>query len=138
MELTEYDPFKKSSVPYALDRGSQSFSLIEVKNKKDQQFNIAIKQAQQEFDNLKQIADVINKQALQIKDRLEVTEMIYQAEYNFEPVSDETYWVAKDLKKDIFILCVLGPKDWSTSPPEHYKYISKVRFLANGLWEKIG
>lgn len=137
MELTEYDPFKKASVPYALDRGSQSFSLVEVKDKKDQQFNLAIKQAQQEFENLKQIADVINQQALQIKNRLEVTEMIHQAEYNFEPVPDEIYWVAKDLKKDIFILCVLGPDEWAISPPEHYSYISKVRFLPNGLWERL-
>lgn len=137
MEITEYDLFKKSSVPYALDRGAPQFSLIEVKNKKDQQFNLAIKQAQQEFQNLKQIAEVINQQAQQIKERLEVTEMIYHAEYNFIPIADSVYWVAKDLEKNIYMLCILGPNDWSTHPPENYKYISKVRFLANGLWEKL-
>lgn len=137
MEITEYDPFKKASVPYALDRGSQNFSLVEVKSKKDQQYNLAIKQAQQEFENLKQIAEVINKQAQQIKDRLEVTQIIYQAEYNFTPIPDNTYWVAKDTEKDIFILCILGPKEWSTNPPENYEYISEVKYLANGLWEKV-
>lgn len=137
MELTEYDTFKKSSVPYALDRGSQNFSLVEVKSKKDQQYNLAIKQAQQEFENLKQIAEVINKQAQQIKDRLEITQIIYQAEYNFTPIPDSIYWVAKDTEKDIFILCILGPKEWATNPPENYEYISEVKYLANGLWEKV-
>lgn len=137
MELTEYDPFKKSSVPYALDRGSQSFSLVEVKSKKDQQYNLAIQQAQQEFENLKQIAEVINKQAQQIKDRLEVAEIIYNTEYNFTPVPGSTYWIVEDTEKNIFILCILGPKDWSPNPPQNYKYISEVRYLANGLWDKV-
>jgi len=137
MEITQYDPFKKASVPYALDRGSQNFSLVEVKSKKDQHYNLAVKQAQQEFENLKQIAEVINKQAQQIKERLEVTQMIYQAEYSFTPVPDSTYWIAKDTEKDIFILCILGPKEWATKPPKNYEYISEVKYLANGLWEKI-
>ncbi len=137
MEITEQDTFKKSSVSYALDRGAPQFSLVEVKSKKDQQYNLAIQQAQQEFENLKQIAEVINKQAQQIKERLEVTEMIYHAEYNFTPIADNVYWVAKDLEKNIYMLCILGPNDWSTHPPENYEYISKVKFLANGLWEKM-
>jgi hypothetical protein len=136
MEITEYDPFKKASVSYALDRGAPKFDLIEVKDKKDQQYNIAIKQAQPEFDNLKQIADVIHKQAIQIKERIELTQQIYLAEYSFEPSPDSLYWLAQDTKKDILMLCILGPKDWSAGPPDNYKYIQQVRYLANGLWEK--
>ena len=137
MQITEQDTFKKSSVSYALDRGAPQFSLVEVKSKKDQQYNLAIQQAQQEFENLKQIAEVINKQAQQIKDRLEVTDMIYHAEYNFVPIPGNVYWVAKDTEKNVFILCILGPKDWSTNPPKNYEYISEVKHLANGLWEKF-
>lgn len=137
MEITEYDTFKKSSVPYALDRGSLNFSLIEVKSKKDQLYNLAVQHAQTEFDNLKQIADVINKQAQQIKERLEVTQMVFEAEYNFTPIAGSTYWLAKETEKDILMLCLLGPKDWATGAPSSYSYITEVKYLANGLWEKI-
>lgn len=137
MEITEYDTFKKASSSYALDRGAPKFDLVEVKSKKDQNYNLAVQQAQKEFDNLKQIADVINKQAQQIKERLEVSKLVYQAEYNFSPVADSKYWLVKDTEKDILTICVLGPKDWSTDAPISYQYIAQIQFLANGLWEKI-
>ena len=96
-----------------------------------------MQQAQKEFENLKQIADVINKQAQQIKERLETTELIYNAERTFTPVVGAKYWLIKDTKKNNIKIVVLGPNDWSTNPPENYQYISEVQFLANGLWENV-
>jgi len=135
MQITPQDINKKPFVPYALDRGAPKFDLIDIKSIKDQEYNLSIKQAQQEFDKLKEIAIVINNQAKQIKDRMELTHLIYQAEYNFKPVAGNTYWLAKNTEKNIFILCLLGPKDWSGGPPEMYEYIQQVRSLPNGLWE---
>jgi hypothetical protein len=137
MQITQEDIIKKPFVPYALDRGAPKFELIDVKSKKDQNYNLATQQAQKEFENLKQIADVINKQAQQIKERLEISELIYHAEYNFIPVAGGNYWLVKDIKKDMLIVCMLGPTDWSTEPPKNYQYISKIKYLANGLWEKF-
>lgn len=136
MQITQQDINKKPFVPYALDRGAPKFELIDVKSKKDQNYNLATQQAQKEFENLKQIADVINKQAQQIKERLEISELIYHAEYNFVPVAGGDYWLVKDIKKDMLIVCILGPTDWSTEPPKNYQYISKIKYLPNGLWEK--
>lgn len=135
MQITEHDPYKKASSSYALDRGAPSFALIDVKNKKDQLYNLAIESAKQEFNNLKQIADVINKQAGDIKDKLETTQYVYTASYNFEPIPGNEYWLAKDNKENRIILCLLGPNDWSASPPDNYSYIRKVKCLPNGLWE---
>jgi len=83
------------------------------------------------------MADVINNQAKQIKERMELTHLIYLAEYNFKPVVDNTYWLIKNTKKNTFILCLLGPEDWSGGPPEAYEYIQQVRSLPNGLWEAV-
>ena len=137
MEITEYDPLKKSIVPYGLDRGAPKFDIIETKTKKDQHYNLAVQQAQKEFENLKQIADVINKQAQQIKERLETTELIYKAERTFTPVVGANYWLIKDTKKNNIKIVVLGPKEWATKHPENYEYISEVKYLANGLWENV-
>lgn len=136
MQITEYDPYKKAAVSYALDRGAPKFDLVEVKSKKDQNYNLAVQQAQKEFENLKQIADIINQQAQQIKERLEITELVYHAEYNFIPIAGGEYWLVKDTEKDILTICFLGPKDWATEAPKNYEYISKIKYLANGLWEK--
>lgn len=137
MQLTEQDTFKKSSAPYALDRGAPKFDLVEVKSKKDQHYNLAIQQAQREFDNLKQIAEVINKQALDIKDQLALTNLVYKAEYQFQPVAGNNYWLVRETKSDALILCILGPKDWSAGAPKNYQYLEHITFLPNGLWKKV-
>ncbi len=137
MQITEYDTFKKASAPYALDRGAPKFDLVEVKSKKDQNYNLAIQQAQKEFDNLKQIADVISKQAQQIKERLETTKLIYHAEYNFTPTAGSKYWLVKDIEASILRICILGPKDWTGEAPKNYEYISQIQYLPNGLWENV-
>ena len=79
LQLTEFDPLLRATATYALDRGAPKFDIIETKSKKDQHYNLAVQQAQAEFENLKQIADVINKQAQQIKERLEITELVHNA-----------------------------------------------------------
>jgi hypothetical protein len=136
MQITQEDINKKPFVSYALDRGALKFDIIETKSKKDQHYNLAIQQAQKEFENLKQIADVINQQVQQIKERLEITELVYNAERSFTPVVGAIYWIIKDTKKNNIQIVVLGPKDWSADPPLNYEYISKIKYLANGLWEK--
>jgi hypothetical protein len=136
MQITQEDINKKPFVSYALDRGALKFDIIETKSKKDQHYNLAIQQAQKEFENLKQIADVINQQVQQIKERLEITELVYNAERSFTPVVGAIYWIIKHTKKNNIQIVVLGPKDWSADPPLNYEYISKIKYLANGLWEK--
>jgi hypothetical protein len=137
MEITELDLLKKSIVPYGLDRGAPKFDIIETKSKKDQHYNLAVQQAHAEFENLKQIADAINKQAQQIKERLEITNLVHKAERSFTPVVGAIYWIIKDTKKNNIQIVVLGPKDWSAGPPSNYEYIFCIKYLANGLWEKF-
>lgn len=135
MKITPEDIIKKPFVPYPLDRGAPKFHLIDVKSIKDQEYNLALKQAQQEFDKLREVADVITGQVNQIKARMELTQQIYLAEYNFKPVPGKTYWLVRHSKKNVLILCLLGPEDWAHGPPEVYEYIKQVRSLPNGLWE---
>jgi hypothetical protein len=137
MKITEFDPLKKATATYALDRGAPKFDIIETKSKKDQHYNLAVQQAQKEFEHLKEIADVINKQVQQIKERLEVTELVQNAEHTFTPVVGASYWIIKDTKSNRIKIVVLGPKDWSAGPPQNYEYISEIIYLANGLWQKI-
>ena len=137
MQITQEDINKKPFVSYALDRGAPKFDIIETKSKKDQHYNLAIQQAQKEFENLKQIADVINGQVQQIKERLEITELVYNAERSFTPVVGAIYWIIKDTKKDNIQIVVLGPKDWSHGTPSNYEYLQEIKYLANGLWEKV-
>lgn len=137
MQITKFDPLKKATATYALDRGAPKFDIIETKNKKDQHYNLAVQQAQKEFENLKELADTINKQVQEIKERLEITELVHNAERSFTPVVGTNYWIIKDTKNNNIKIVVLGPKDWSINPPSNYQYIAEIKYLANGLWQNI-
>lgn len=135
MEIDNIDCFKKSSSNYALDRGSQFFELSIPQNKKDLINNQIIQNANEELNKLKEIVLVAQKQALEIKKRVEVTLLINDAVFNFEPKIYETYWLAfnKEINKNI--LTVLGPSDWAFGPPSYYEFLHMVKYLPNGLWE---
>lgn len=135
MEIEEIDTFKKSSSNYALDRGSQFFELVIPQNKKDLIANQTIQNANEELNKLKEIVLVAQKQALEIKKRVEVTLLINEAVFNFEPKIYETYWLAYNKEINKNILTVLGPEDWSFGPPAYYEFLNQVRHLPNGLWE---
>lgn len=137
MQIEEIDTFKKSSLPYALDIGSQFFEIGIPENKKDLLLNQAVKNAYDELSKLKEIVEVAQKQALDIKKRLEVTHLIHNAKYNFEPTVGVNYWLVHHKLQNNNILSNTGPDDWSFGKPDYYEYVAKVQYLANGLWSLI-
>lgn len=137
MQIEEIDTFKKSSLPYALDIGSQLFDLTLPEDKKGLLLNQAIKNAYDELSKLKEIVEVAQRQALDIKKRLEITHLIHDAQYNFEPTVGANYWLIFHKLQNNNILSKMGPNDWSFGKPDYYEYVTEVRYLANGLWDII-
>jgi hypothetical protein len=137
MEIQEIDTFKKNSINYPMDRGSQFFELIVPQNKKDLINNQAFQYANDELNKLKEIVLVAQKQALEIKKRVEITVLINDAVFNFTPKVNENYWLINNKETDKNILSVLGPSDWSFGPPTYYNFLYKVKYLANGLWDIV-
>lgn len=135
MEIEEIDTFKKNAMTYPMDRGSQFFEITVPQNKKDLLNNQAIQYASDELEKLKEIVFVAQKQAMQIKKRVEITILISQSKFNFEPKVNENYWLIFNEETKFHTLSLLGPDQWSFGPPSYYKFISKVKYLANGLWE---
>ena len=74
------------------------------------------------------------KQAQDIRDRVEISEKIYLAEMNFEPLVGFTYHLY-ERAGERFVLSMVGPKEWGTKPP--YPFIATVRLLADHTWEII-
>ncbi len=73
------------------------------------------------------------KQANEIKRRVEVSERIYSAQMNFEPIISHTYFLYE--KKDgQDVLSMISPKEWGRSFP-YRKYIAQVTLLADHTWE---
>ena len=129
--------FNRNITPYATEAGGPKFDPIPVTKQKDLMINHARMYAQQEYDRIMELVAVLEKQAEQIKRRLEVTDAVHAAEYQFSPVMGHAYWLAWDSRKEKMILVHHGPNDWSTGAPEDYHYVTRVKYMGDHTWLEI-
>lgn len=88
--------------------------------------------ANKQIESLKEHAELLVKQAEEIQKRVELAELIVNAEYNFKPVHHKSYYLYK--KEDRLILTLIAPTEWN-SP--YHKFIAEVRQLGDSTWEEI-
>jgi hypothetical protein len=129
--------FNKNVTPYPTDVGAPSFDLIPVSKQKDIMINHARMYAQQEYNRIMELVEVLQKQAASIKRRLDVTDMVHAAEYQFQIVMGQCYWLAWDTRKQRMLLVTLGPNDWSTGAPDNYDYQMCVKYMGDHTWLEV-
>lgn len=122
---------------YPTEIGSPSFDLVPVTKQKDLMRNVARMHGQQEYNRIMELVTILQKQAEKIKRRLDITDAVCSAEYNFQTYHGQVYWLAYDKIKEKNILCTLGPNDWFTAAPDNYNYICKVQWLGDFTWVEI-
>ena len=131
-------PFiNRSAVPYATESSGPRFDLVPVEKQKDIMLNVARLHAQQEYDRIMELVSVLERQASQIKRRLEITDAVHAAEYQFQIAHGNVYWLVYDSRKNINRLCMRGPQGWSSGPPEDYQYIAQVQWLGDHSWIEV-
>ena len=93
--------------------------------------------AQQEYDRIMELVKVLERQAAGIKRRLDITDMVHAAEYQFQVVMGHCYWLVWDERKQKMLLIQTGPNDWTTGIPVDYRYISQVKYMGDHTWLEI-
>jgi hypothetical protein len=129
--------FNRNVTPYATESSGPKFDLIPVTKQKDIMVNHARIYAQQEYDRIMELVAVLEKQAADIKRRLEVTDSVHSAEYQFQPVLGHCYWLVWHKRKEKVLLVMHGPDGWNTSAPEDYVYQTQVKYMGDHTWMEI-
>lgn len=129
--------FNRNTTEYPTEVSAPKFELVPVTKQKDLMLNAARMHAQQEYDRIMELVNVLQKQAEQLKRRLDITDAIYSAEYSFKIYPGIEYWLLFDTKSNCTRLSTLGPNDWSAGHPTQYNYISKVKCLGDNTWIEI-
>lgn len=127
----------RNVTPYATEAGGPKFDLVPVESQKDLMVNAARMHAQQEYDRIMELVSVLQKQAADIQRRLEITDMVRAAKYNFQTYHGQYYWLVEDKQKNCTRLEHLGPNDWATAPPKYYVYICQVQWLGDYTWQEV-
>lgn len=129
--------FNRNVTPYATESGGPKFDLIPVEKQKDIMVNAARMHAEQEYNRIIELVAVLQKQANEIRKRLDLTDMVHAAKYDFQTYHGQTYWLVYDSRKDFYRLVKHGPNEWSAGAPAEYKYITKVKWLGDYTWTEV-
>lgn len=129
--------FNRNVTPYATESGGFKFDLVPVEKQKDIMVNVARMHAQQEYNRIMDLVAVLSKQADQIKRRLDITDMVHTAKYDFQIYHGQIYWLCYDNRKGYTRLVMTGPDEWSTGKPEEYEYICRVKWLGDYTWLEV-
>ena len=126
--------FNRNVTEYPTEAGGPKFDLVPVTHQKDIMINAARLHAQQEYDRIMQLVEVLQKQALEIKHRLDLTDQVRNAKYAFQTYPGQYYWLVEDMKNGGTLLVNMGPKDWATAPPDYYRYLTRIQWLGDYTW----
>jgi hypothetical protein len=127
--------FNRNASPYPTEAGSPKFDLVPVTKQKDIILNVARLHAQQEYDRIMQLVSVLQKQAEELQRRMFISDIVHSAKYDFQVYPGNTYWLVR-VNNEIRLL-MLGPNDWSCSPPDSHEYICQVKWLGDYTWIEI-
>ena len=131
-------PFLNRNVtPYATESSGPKFDLVPVTEQKDLMINHARMYAQQEYDRIMELVAVLEKQAQQIRRRLDITDSVHAAEYQFQLAMGHCYWLVWDTRKQITRLVIMGPTEWSSGTPVDYEYITRVKYMGDHTWMEV-
>ena len=129
--------FNRNITPYPTEVGGPKFDLIPIEKQKDIMVNVARLHAQQEYERIMDLVKVLEKQAQDIKRRLDVTDMVHSAQYSFQIFHGNVYYLFYDNKDKCTRLSLLGPNDWFTGVPANYEYITRVKWLGDYTWIEV-
>lgn len=91
---------------------------------------------QQTNDQLSKIyrqMELLAQQAREIKERIDISERIYDASMSFEPIINHTYFLYE--KKDgNDVLSMVAPDEWGRKFPFN-QFLAKVFLLADHTWK---
>ena len=90
-------------------------------------------QTDRQMRQLYEQAQTLARQAQAIKERVEISERIYEAEMNFEPIIAHTYYLYQK-KRGTDVLSLISPEEWGRNPP-YESYVAKVTLLSDHTWE---
>ena len=127
----------RNVTPYPTEVGGPAFDLIPIEKQKDIMVNVARMHAQQEYDRIMALVAVLQQQAESVKRRLEITDWVHAAKYDFQIYHGQCYWLLRERDSNRTRLIQTGPTEWTTGVPCDWEYICRVKWLGDYTWVEV-
>lgn len=124
-----------SGITYPHHRGSSLIKPEDIGKVKSRAYMAMEQQTESQLKQIYQQIEVLAKQAQSIKNRVEISTLIYKAEMRFEPLIGKTYHLYQK-NEAVFSLAVIGPEEWGKTCP-YLSWIASAKLLADHTWEVV-
>lgn len=124
-----------STSEYAVEKGGVAFAPTQEGAIKSRAFKVMDEQIGMQMDNIMEQIQVLARQAEDLKDRRQISEMIYRAKMSFEPLVGDTYYLYDTPKGKV--LSLLSPDEFGDKKmaEKGYTFFAKAKLLADCTWE---
>lgn len=121
-------------LPYAHTVGGVQIKPIDKGRVKGRAVSSMYEQTDMQLNQIRKQIELLAQQAKDIHKRVIISERIYEADMNFEPLVGFTYHLYR--KGDgAFVVSMVAPNEWGSRSP--YTFIATVRMLADHTWEVL-
>ncbi|NJB85626.1 hypothetical protein GGR26_001371 [Lewinella marina] len=121
-------------LPYAHERGAAVVKPVDRGKITGLAMTAMYEQTNQQLDQIRAQMELLAAQANEIAHRMSVSERIYEAEMNIDPIVNRTYYLY-ERSNGKSLLSLVSPAEWGPRPPYHY--LATVRLLGDHTWEVI-
>ena len=121
-------------LPYAHTVGGAEIKPVDKGKVKGRAMSAMYEQTNMDLDQIRQQMELLARQAKAIHDRVQISELIYTAEINFEPFIGQTYFLY-ERHNGKFVLSLVGPKEWGDEPP--FGYVATMVLLSDHTWDVV-
>jgi hypothetical protein len=137
--INPIDPDKVSenphSLPYAHTVSGVEIKPIDKGKVKGRAVKAMYKQSDMQLEQIRKQIELLAQQAKGIQDRISISEQIYNAQMNFEPLIGFVYHLYERRDGSEYVLSMVSPEEWGTNPP--YRFVATVELLADHTWDVL-
>jgi hypothetical protein len=120
-------------LPYAHTSGSAVIKPEDMGKAKSYALKAMEQQTDMQMNQLHQQIELLYRQANEIKERKEVSHIIYTAQMGFDPLINHIYYLYQKADES-YLLSMVAPSEWGRSANK-LKAVACVRLLADHTWE---
>lgn len=121
------------NLPYAHNVGSAIIFPDDKDRIKSHAMSAMVEQTNVQMKQIYDQMELLVNQANDLKERVEISELIYSAEISFKPITGHVYHLYEK-ENGVEILSIVGPKEWKRESG-YKRFVASVKLMGDHTWE---
>lgn len=123
-----------SLLPYGDNVGAPVIKPVDKGKVKGRAMSAMNQQVDVQMNQLLEQMQLLAEQAKKLQSRVEISNRIYDAEINFQPLISHVYHLYRNEETGAHVMSMIGPTEWGRSKKIGI-FVASVKLLADHTWD---